>query len=62
MNFGHKNLPGKFPIMFIGTGIGMPVYSGNKIFENSNHSKFDTQWINITEITMARNGSCPCIQ
>ena len=41
MNFGHKNLPGKFPIMFIGTGIGMPVYSGNKIFENSSHSKFD---------------------
>ena len=25
-----KNLLGKFPVIFIGTGIGMPVYSGNK--------------------------------
>ena len=25
-----KNLLGKFPVIFIGTGIGMPMYSGNK--------------------------------
>ena len=33
MNFGReKILPGNF-LKFIGNGIGMPVKSGNKIFE-----------------------------
>ena len=35
-----KYLPGKFPVIFIGTSIGMPMYSGNNFFENSSYSKF----------------------
>ena len=35
-----KNLQGKFPVILIGTGIGMPVYSGNKFCKNSGHLKF----------------------
>ena len=40
MKFGHEKFTGKFPVIFNGTGTGMPVYSGNKLFENSSHSKF----------------------
>ena len=40
MNFGHeKLLLGNF-LEFVGNGIGMPLQSGNKVFENSGCSKF----------------------
>ena len=40
MNFGHeKSLPLNF-LEFIGNVIGMPVLSGNKLFENLGRSKF----------------------
>ena len=40
MNFGHeKFLPLNF-LEFVGSGIGMPIYSGNKFVENLGHSKF----------------------
>ena len=40
MNLVEKNLLGKFPVIFVGTSIEMPMYSGNKFFKNSGHSKF----------------------
>ena len=40
MNFGCKTFTRKIPVIFTGTGIGMPMYSGNKFFENSGHLKF----------------------
>ena len=40
MSFSHKNLPGTYPVVFLGTSIGMLMYSGNKFFENSSCSKF----------------------
>ena len=40
MNFSHQKFTGKISCNFIGTGIGMPVYSGNKFFQNSTHLKF----------------------
>ena len=40
MNFGHeKFLPWNF-LEFVGDSIGMPMYPGNKFFENLGHSKF----------------------
>ena len=40
MNFGPKKfLPLNF-LEFVGNGIGMPVYTGIKFFENSGCSKF----------------------
>ena len=32
MNFGHKKFTWKISCNFIGTGIGMPVYSANNFF------------------------------
>ena len=54
MNFSQKNLPGKFPVIFVGIGIGMLVYSENKFFfKNSSHSKFghtENSWENAGSI------------
>ena len=59
VNFSSKKLPGKFPVIFvgtsIGTGIGMPMYSGNKIFKNSGHLKFshtENSWENSGSILL----------
>ena len=57
MKFGHANLPGKFHVIFVGTGIDMPMYSGNKFFENSGHSKFgctETSWENAGSILLKK--------
>ena len=58
----------KISCIVTGTGIGMPMYSGNKFFQKiqslkiQSYQEFPEQcWINITEITMASCGSCPCI-
>ena len=40
VNFGHEKFTGKFPVIFIDTSIGMPMYSGNKFSKNSSHLKF----------------------
>ena len=40
MNFGHKKFLLLNFLEFVGDGIGMSVYPGNKCFENSGHSKF----------------------
>ena len=40
MNFGHEKFTGKVSCNFIATGIGMPMYTGNNVFENSGHLKF----------------------
>ena len=53
MNFSHKNFLPWDLLEFIGDGILMPVYPGNKFFENSGRSKFgctENSQINITEI------------
>ena len=49
MNFGHeKILPGNF-LEFIGNGIGMPVKSGNKIYEI---------WVAQNTVTQRIPGKC----
>ena len=40
MNFSHENILPRDFLEFVGNGIGMGVYSGNKFFENSGCSKF----------------------
>ena len=40
MNFGPKNFLLWNFLEFVGDGIGMSMYSGNKIFENLGCSKF----------------------
>ena len=43
----------KFPVIFIGTSIGMPMYSGNKFFMKSSHLKFgctENSWENAGSI------------
>ena len=40
MNFSHGTIYWDNSSNFIGTSIGMPVYSGNKLFRKFGHSKF----------------------
>ena len=40
VNFSHEKFTGKISCNSIGTGIGMPMYSGNKFFKTPSHSKF----------------------
>ena len=40
MNFSHENFLLWNLLEFVGEGIGMPVYPGNKFFENSGSLKF----------------------
>ena len=40
INFSCKKITRKFPVIFVGTGIGMHIYSGNKIFKISGCLKF----------------------
>ena len=68
VNFGHEKFTGKISCNFIGSGIGMPVSSGNKFFKSSGHSKFscteNSQEMldQYYKITMASSGSHSCIQ
>ena len=48
-----ENLLGKFPVIFISTGIGMPMYPGKKLFVKSGHLKFghtENSWENAGSI------------
>ena len=40
MNFGPEKFLLRDFLEFVGNSIGMPMYSGNKFFENSGRSKF----------------------
>ena len=40
MNIGHENFLLCNFLEFVGDGIGMPMFPGNKFFENSGCSKF----------------------
>ena len=69
MSFSHEKFTGKISCLFIGTGIGMPMYSGIKIFQKFWLLKIwppreflGKCWINTTKITVASHGSHPCIQ
>ena len=69
MSFGHeKILPGNF-LEFVGNGIGMPMQSGNKIFEIWVTRNLVTQRIPgemldqyYLFVSVASSGSCPCIR
>ena len=39
-NFSHEKFLPLNLLEFVGDGIGMPMYSGNKFFENLGHLKF----------------------
>ena len=42
VNFGCRKIYRKISCVFVGTGIGMPMYSGNKFFMKLSHSKFSS--------------------
>ena len=56
VNFSCKKyLLGKFRVIIVGTSIGMRMYSGNKFFESSCHSKFscaENSWENDGSILL----------
>ena len=68
MTFSCSKVSRKSSCIFIGTGIGMPMYSGNKflkfwLLEIWSHREFPGKsWIKITKVTVTSSGLCRCIQ
>ena len=67
VNFGHRIIYQEISCIFVGTGIGMPMYPGNNFFVKFSCLKFGHTknsweiWINNTKNTMASSGSHPHI-